>query len=226
MNKTIKKSILLILILTLTFALFSCADNTKEKQNANPEQTENNTESTDEAIKLTDGLPDTDMQGYVFNIFNFDDTWYTWRNNTVLSEEQDGDIVNDAMYMRQRQLEDRFNCKFKTNEVADTTEYIKKNVTSGDNTYQIYNIYDQNFGVLVPYITDCNLLPYLRLTEKHWNPNATCIYNFADKQLALAGNVSLSVVNGASCLVLTKTYIKNIMPARIYILLRAIINGR
>ena len=207
MNKILTKSIFFILILALILNLFSCADNMKEKQNVSSE-TENKTESAEEPVKLTDGLPDTDMQGYVLNIFNFDATWFTWRNNSILSEEQDGDIVNDALYIRQRKLEDRFNCKFKTKEVPDTTDFIKKNVSSGDNTYQLYTIYDQNFGVLVPYISDCNALPYLKIDEKHWNPNATYIYNFSEKQLALAGNISLSVVSGASCLVFNKDVYK------------------
>lgn len=213
MNKTIKKStaFILILALLLPLSLFSCAGNNQEKQNVNS-GTEDKTENIDgieEQVKLTDGLPDTDMQAYEFNIFNFDDTWFTWRNNSILSEEQNGDIVNDAMYIRQRQIEDRFNCRLKISEVADTTENIKKNVSSGDGTYQVYAIYDQNFGVLVPYVIDAKTIPYLRLDEKHWNPNATSMYNFSDKQLALAGNTSLSAVSGAGCIVFNKKIYQN-----------------
>ena len=205
-----KKLVLFIIVLILAFALLSCADNTQEKkQDANNSQTENQTDAdNEEQAKLTDGLTDIDMGEYEFNIFNFDDTWFTWRNNSVLSEGQDGDIVNDALYIRQRQIEDRFNCRMKTNEVDDTTDYLKKNVSSGVDTYDIYNIYDQNFGALVNYITDSNVLPYLRLDEKHWNPNATSTYNFSGKQLALAGNVSLSVISGAGCIVFNKDIYK------------------
>ncbi|MCL2772241.1 MAG: hypothetical protein FWD71_02730 [Oscillospiraceae bacterium] len=206
-NKTIRKSILFLLISTLLlFTLLSCSNNTKEKQNANSgtDSKTDTAENTAETTKLTDGLPNTDMQGYVFNIFNFDNTWFTWANTRILAEEENGDIVNDALYKRERQIEDRFNCSFKTNEVNDTTDYIKRNVSAGDNTYQLYSIYDQNFGVLVPYMLDCNTLPYLKLGEKYWNPDATSIYNFSGKQLALAGNISLSVVSTATCIVFNK----------------------
>ena len=210
-NKIAGKSILILLILALIFSLLACSSNTQEKQNVKA-GTENNagvSENIEETTAIMDGLPDTDMQGYEFHFFNFDNTWFTWRNNSILSAEQDGDIVNDAMYARQRKIEDRFNCRLTTNEVKDTTEYIKKNVSSGDNTYQIYGIYDQNFGVLLPYVQDCSTLPYIRLDEKHWNPNATSIYNFSDRQLALAGNVSLSVISGAGCLVFNKKVYQN-----------------
>ena len=214
MNKTVRKSILFILTLTLIFALLSCADNNKADNNTNEQQNAdseagNETGIIEETVKLTDGLPDTDMQGYEFNIFNFDDTWFTWRNHIIITEEQNGDLINDAMYIRQRQIEERFNCRFKTSEVADTTENIRRNVSAGDNTYQLYCIYDQNFGVLVPYVIDCNSVPYLRLDEKHWNPDATAMYNFSDKQLALAGNVSLSVTAGAGCMVFNKKVYQN-----------------
>jgi hypothetical protein len=85
----------------------------------------------------------------------------------------------------------------KISEVADTTENLKRNVSAGDDTFQLYSIYDQNFGVLVPYMQDFNMVPALRLEQKHWNPNATQMYNFSNKQLALAGNISLSVISGA-----------------------------
>ena len=226
MNKTVKKSIAFLLILILLFSLFlfSCGESAKEKSTADNPQTESATDSAEnieeEPEKLTDGLPDIDMDGYEFNIFNFDDTWFTWRNNSLLSEGQDGDIVNDALYIRQTQIEDRFNCRLKTDEVADTTENIKKNVSSGDNTYQLYIIYDQNFGVLVPYVIDAKMLPYLRLDEKYWNPNATSMYNFSDKQLALAGNISLSVISGAGCMVFNKDIYKNYGGENLYSLVR------
>ncbi|MCL1858151.1 MAG: hypothetical protein FWF92_02825 [Oscillospiraceae bacterium] len=224
-NKIIEKTIIFLLILSFIFILFSCDSNAQEKQNTDSgNNNENNAETIEnieeEAIIISDGLPDIDMQGYEFSIFNFDDTWFTWRNNSILSEEQDGDIVNDALYIRQSQIEERFNCRLKTNEVADTTENIKKNVSSGDNTYQLYIIYDQNFGVLVPYVIDAKMIPHLRLDEKHWNPNATGMYNFSDKQLALAGNISLSVISGAGCMVFNKDIYKNFAGEDLYSLVR------
>jgi len=222
--KNMKKFISVLMVCTFICSLLaSCADNTQEKQKAES-GIENNTdiiETVEETPKLTDGLPEVDMKGYEFNIFNFDDTWFTWRNNSILSEEQDGDIVNDALYIRQGKVEDRFNCRLKSNEVADTTENVRRNVSSGDNTYQLYIIYDQNFGVLVPYVIDAKMLPYLRLDEKHWNPNATSTYNFSDKQLALAGNISLSVISGAGCVVFNKKiYQTNYAGENLYSLVR------
>ena len=203
-----KRSIALLIVLAFMLALFSCATDTEDKKDDAPDA-QNQTDETQDTTELSDGLPDIDMQGYEFNIFNFDTSWFTWGNTRILAEEENGDIVNDALYRRRIEIEERFNCVLKTVEIADTTDSFKKNVTAGDNTYQLYSIYDQNFGALLPYMADCNELPYLRIDEKHWNPNATSIYNLAGKQFALAGNVSMSVVNTAICLIFNKKIYQN-----------------
>ena len=206
----IKQAIIIILVSAI---LFSCADNAPDNQNPNP-AADNLPEIIEDAEpeKISDGLPETDMQGYNFNIFNFDESWFTWRNTRILAEEEIGDIVNDALYLRQRQLEERFNCVLTVNEIDDTTENLRRNVSAGDNTYQLYSIYDQNFGVLVPYVIDANMIPHLRVDERHWNPYPTSLYNFDNKQLALAGNISLGVVSGAGCLIFNKDIFRDFFP--------------
>ena len=207
---------ILVLLIILALALFACGDNSAQENrdlNQDSQQGVSNIIEQDEPEQRpADDLPELDMQGYNFNIFNFDESWFTWRNTRILAEEQIGDIVTDAIYLRQRQIEERFNCLLTINELDSTTESLRRNVSAGDNTYQLYSIYDQDFGVLVPYVLDANLIPYIKVGEKHWNPYPTSLYNFDNKQLALAGNISLGVVSGAGCMIFNKDIFRDFFP--------------
>ena len=56
--------------------------------------------------KWLDSLPDKDMEGAEFNILTAAEQW-----KYFYDAEETGDIVNDAVYTRNKTVEERFNCK-------------------------------------------------------------------------------------------------------------------
>ncbi len=160
--------------------------------------------------ELTDGLEPADFGGWELTILNFNQDWLTWANTTITIEEADGDILNDAIYNRNANLQERFNFTFVETQIRDTREEISKNVIAGDNTYAVYT-FSENHGIspALPYITDWNNIPNLTLDSDWWNPAATSVYNLGGKQVALAGNMSLSAVSRAVCMVFNKNVWEN-----------------
>ncbi len=199
-----KKFVIAILLASLlTSTLASCGGTTTEAETTAGAETTATVE-TETETELTDNLPDTDMGGYELKIHNFTENWLTWANTRILVAEMTGDVLNDALYNRQTNIEERFNCKILTDEADYTINLLKANVTAGDDTYAVYALSEGDTLQALPYITQWDSIPHLQLDKPWWNPDATSVYNILNKQIALAGNISLSAVSRAVCMVFNK----------------------
>ncbi len=199
-----KKTIIAILLASmLTGTLAACGGTTTETETAAAADTTAVAE-TETETELTDNLPETDMGGYELAFHNFTENWLTWANTRIVVPEMTGDVLNDALYNRQTDIEERFNCKILTEEADYTTDLLKANVIAGDDTYSVFACSETNTLEALPYITKWDDIPYLQLDQPWWNPDATKVYNILNKQIALAGNISLSAVSRAVCMVFNK----------------------
>jgi len=158
----------------------------------------------------TDGLPDTDMDGFSLNILHHDDTWLTWAKTQLVAPEENGELINDAIYKRKIYIEDRFNCVLNISEMDQTAKVFKNLVTSGDTTYDLIMQYGLHVLGNIDYLADFNNLPHIQLDEEYWNPNATSVFAVGDKQLAVAGNYTLSYLSGATTFLFNKEIADNL----------------
>ena len=196
-----KKHISILLLASLLASLAACgtqADTEKETSDTPSETT-----LADE--KLTDGLPDKNMDGFELKILHNPSGWMTWANIQLDSEAENGDLVNDAIYRRNVAVEDRFKCSITVDETENSTEVNYRNlVMSGDNPYDIIMVYGIGTMGLVDNYADIGNIPYLSLGEHWWNPDATSVFNVGGKQLCAAGAFSLSYASTANCLLFNK----------------------
>lgn len=127
-------------ILMLAVLLFGCGSETQEESiaPAEPDSTEPEAESGD---SLPEGL---DFGGAEVRFHA--GLWYTSKNpeNEYYVEEENGDIVNDAVYYRNQRVEDRLNVKL-TFDLRPTVwasrqeelNYITQSVMAGDDAFDI-----------------------------------------------------------------------------------------
>ena len=99
------------IVLMLTSLLMSCGDsaNTPAVTDA-PEnmQTEIASETVDDGRLPAPAV--IDMNGAELRILNSTPESFNWATTTILVEEADGDILNDALFNREREVEDQYNC--------------------------------------------------------------------------------------------------------------------
>ena len=153
----------------------------------------------------TDGLPDVDMDGFELSIYHFDESWLTWAKTQLEAESENGDLVNDAIYKRNRGIEERFNCTLAiTGKDIINAEDIQREVMAGDSTYDVWFSYDIWALNAVEYLLPWNDIPYINLEKEWWNPLATEVFNIGGNQYAAAGNYSLSVLSRASGYIFNK----------------------
>ena len=125
-------------------------------------------ETTPAVEKLSDGLPDKNMDGFELKILHCSQDWMNWVNVQLDAEAENGDLVNDAIYSRNVATEERFKCSISVDDSEKNTAGSYQNlVMSGDNPYDIIMVYGISTMGLVDNYADIGKIPYLSLDE-HW----------------------------------------------------------
>lgn len=188
-----KIAFLLALLSVANFA--ACGDSGNSNDSKAP--VDDTTTQTPET-ELTDGLGNVDLEEFTINILHHNDEWLTWAKTQLIPiEENDGELINDAIYKRNSYIEERFNCHINIEEVAQVESIFRSLVMSGDSDYDVIFQYGLNVLKNIEYLADFNNIPHLSLDSDWWNPAATEVFRVGDKQLAVAGNWTLSYLSGA-----------------------------
>ena len=152
-----KKIILIICILLITalmaMPMLSCNNSNGNNNNANNTDNQNN-ESQDidtgngdmideppkvDALSVLASLPDEDYGGYAFRILT--SNWFntTLEGRQAPDEEQTGDLINDALYIRDRLIEDKYNIQIAYNIIDydsnKTLSTAQKAIKVGDDEF-------------------------------------------------------------------------------------------
>nr|MBQ4320156.1 hypothetical protein [Clostridia bacterium] len=135
----------LLALLTVSGVLASCSsdtgDNTADTTAADAAETtaaESTPKDSLDARKLvTDDVPELDFGGKDFRIF------YQKRYTTDAvppAGEENGEIINDAVYQRNKDVEERFNVKIVgiVGEEGAQKEALVSSVTAGEDAYDLY----------------------------------------------------------------------------------------
>ena len=115
-KKMIFRSPLAVLLLAASMlglgavSLVSCGTS-DQKQPDNPDNQKNTTAETTAPVEtealFDDEMPERDMNGFELNILNYTETALGWALKDINRTEETGDQVNDAIYARNRRIEDR-----------------------------------------------------------------------------------------------------------------------
>lgn len=125
----------------------------------------------EEPVTDTYDYPELDCGGDEFTILNPENFWdmYTYLD----FEQMTGEIIDDAIYNRNRFLEDKYKFRMNVVEVDPNDLFGKINtaVASQDDTYDITYALGRNLNSLVSSGALMNLrdIPEMRLDEEWWN---------------------------------------------------------
>ncbi len=183
--------------LLLTALLISCGDAADAKTDSQQTDTAPVTEATETTVD--DGrLPApavTDMNGAELRIINSTPDTFNWATTTILVEEADGDVLNDALFNRERKVEELYNCAI-VELPEDRTMMLDKianAVAAGDKYFDTAMVFDANVSTIL--LRDCLMswdeISNLDLTNPWWDNAATREYNFGGIQAAVSGAYSL-----------------------------------
>ncbi|MBQ3865868.1 MAG: hypothetical protein II776_03120 [Clostridia bacterium] len=176
-------SLLLALVMLLTMA--ACAKG--EEGKGGPVDVVKNTEEEDTSHKYESEIHD--MHGHEFWFIVRSTTYWYLDTNEIYAEELNGDKVNDAVFKRNAQLEQAYNCKIREERSESPASAVREQLLAGE--YQYDFIYDgitrlrplSAAGLLVDFYE----LEEIDLSKAWWDMNAIQGLSIAGKAFYVTG---------------------------------------
>ena len=171
---------LAFMLALLSFVSCSAPANTDSETQAEP--TENGetapadtTSGFADRLNIDDGIGSYDFSGAVFNIVlsteQMSDPYFT--------DAENGEVINDAVYRRTINIEERFNVSFEHHDTGgdwnEVSEAVRISVLAGDKAYDLAaaHTYIGLTGLMSNgSLYDWNKLPVVDMTKPWWNSSA------------------------------------------------------
>ena len=203
------KQIFALIILILFAFLTACGGNSENqaKQEKQPDAANSSDISADAAEKTTEpriypDLAPQDFGGHEFTFLVAAKSWVDWTEDhrDIFAESINGDIINDAVFNRNKKIEEKYNIKIsqvvKVDDAFSST--IRKAVKAGDDMYDAVSPLLNEFGALAQEgnLVDLFKMPVIDLANPWWNQGSVRDLSLMHKSFIVQGDL-LTVDNDA-----------------------------
>ena len=195
----------ILLILLSVLLLVSCSGNNSDSTGT----TEMQGNSASDAEETTTGKPyvadslpdDLDFEGAELNILARENLPFNYEMGV---ENANGEIINDAIYDRNRNVEERLKVKINVfpTIVGNGMTDINKLVMSGDGTYSVFMGYAAYMmePVLNKSFYNLHSVDYLDFDKPWWVSNLNEVMTVYDMLFFTAGDITLSMIQYEGCI--------------------------
>jgi len=199
-----KKFVLILLIMLFTCtALLSCGGGeinpVAEREspggfNADGDNDSDDTPAAAESTKLLPDLPEADFDGAIINFLvrGEDYHWY-WSSREIYAENETGEPVNDAVYRRNRYVEDKYNFEIKEYRSAIPFNDASRAVRAGDDTYDVFMIGLGEGANLAQggHLVNLYAMPHIDLLQPWWDQRAVSDLIIGGKIYYALGDINI-----------------------------------
>lgn len=197
MKRIISGMLFLSMLLTL-----SCADQGKDGKTDSTDSGKASDDATTEEVRREPDLPYTDCKGADFTYLARNPDGASYREIYIYAESENGEVVNDAIFRRNRQIEDKFNININMIPyIPDemVANEVSKYVLSDDSTIDAVSYKSQALAPLGldGYLADFNELKYVTPTSEYWDANAAEMLNIYGKLYVMPCDISMGNLSGA-----------------------------
>ena len=120
-------------------------------------------------------LGENDFGGYEFHVMGryIDDPVGSWNTFEIYAEEEDGTLINDAVYRRNRALEGKYNINIKQTRMLNSLLQPLRRAVSAGETYDLVLPPQRESATLATegLLLDLKTVPNLNFTKGYWNQN-------------------------------------------------------
>jgi hypothetical protein len=195
-----------IVVALALICLSGCAKTKEETKTSDvlPEDTE--------SAEIPDGIASKNFDGYEFRFLKPEND--LWATSDVIVEEETGDAILDAIYRRNKKIEEIFNiCLTETVLKGwDTASALKNSVAAGD--YEYDAIYDRtnNLAVLSAQSVLYNLpdMPGIDLNSPWWDNSCIKDLSIAGRLYFVTGDANLHYNDDTWIIMFNKNMIKEL----------------
>jgi len=208
-----------VVTLIMSVLLISCSENSGKNDANNGEILDNAEDGVEidpadeeysmveDRLKISDNIEDEDMGGMQFKVI--------YRNNHYIKElfieDETGENVEDAIYLRNKKIEERFNIKFMPIAVISPEKDAAKAVRSGDDAYDLvvtHMIELATSSLSKPYL-EWNSIPTIDLSQRWFLQDAVKEMSVNNKLYVVPGEYCLSILYNSYCMYFNKSLAQN-----------------
>lgn len=211
MNR-INKFVAIFLFFALTSSLFiSCSQNSEKTDSTDSQETSGTTETaadtTTDPYAVPDNLPaDLNFDGAAIRVLGrlVDDVFYT--ANWEFTDELNGEVFNDALYMRELAIEGRLNINIEKSLSTASYQVEDKSVRAGDDEFDVVfaNAYDVAPLALQDIVLDLSEFPNIDYSMPWWPETIMKDVTINGKTYFVTGDISPSVLGFMNCIFYNK----------------------
>ena len=196
--KKLARLICIILAALMLFSFASCGENPGGEEGTSGETSSDNHEDESNVNRdyISDLASDVSFQGEDIRILGLDKAGV---NDELKSEQSDsGNNVKDAVYARNRAIEDRLGITFVVESNTDPMTTVDTTIKAGGpDAYQIYADATNNTvrSMVKGYFYDLSMVENLDVEKKYWTQGFRDIasYGIEDKQYLITGAPAISL---------------------------------
>jgi len=188
-----KKQTLCLLLALLLASMTACASETTDTPAADPEETVTQAAETEDPFPYTSHLPDADYEGFLFRVMGEE------MRDHYESEEQTGEVINDAVYQRNIAVEEKYNIalEYEILTWGSGDDQIQTSVMAGDNPYSLVTCTHLYLGknLTSGHFVNWNNIPQVDMSRPYYIADANNTYSLGDKTMLLFGDYMDSNIN-------------------------------
>lgn len=213
-------SLILVLLMTLTTLVTACGSGGEGKTTADTRLAAES--EVTEAVTEAEILPetsDTTYDGYEFRIqTNKLSEGSFWSSFDVYAEEENGDLINDAVFARNRATEEMYGCVIVPIYVDNSVNTAKSNITAGDDFADCVIVTFEGGATLAQngFLIEFKDVPYVDLEKPWWDTEMINMLAINNRAYIVTGDLDLVDNYGAWNLIYNKRLAKNYGADNIY----------
>lgn len=207
-----KISALILTAMVLVSFLSSCGGNTASQPAVTTVNNETSADETAEETtsKLTANLPDVNYDGYQFVFMNGNVAeWMTLF--VVTAAEETGDTINDAIYRRNLNVEEKFGVKISEISSSSGKSQTQKAIMAGDSSFDIsLLVMADSFALALEALTiEYSNIPVIDVSKPWWIQNSITNLSIENKVFFGISQFDTTHYDGVRTLFFNKSMIEN-----------------
>ena len=158
-------------------------------------------------------LPEKDFGKYEFRILSRnEEANQHWWNNDIGADEETGDPINDAVFVRNQKIEEKYNITVKNLPDASVGAKASRSIKAGSDDYDliVIGLRDGQDNLMTSgYLFDLSGMPYVDLTKPWWDQKAVEQLSIMGRLFATSCDVTVRDKDAIIILMFSKTLLKN-----------------
>lgn len=167
---------------------------------------------SDDRIDIPDGLPSSyDTDGFEIKFL----TREGMEEEITLNDENSTDVIAEAVYNRQLNIEERFKCKItkivEPQNPSGFMEKIRTSVSGDDNEFHIAIGHIDYVAALAPegYLSIWQNVPYVNLDKPWWNKSANNSLTVGGNSFFALGDINYTLITQTNCIYFNKKLVED-----------------